>query len=236
MSKNIKNLRNASAVLVLAGATFMLFSCGTAASQEPAPKAPQAPADTGPDENTDKAPPQEEIEEKEEEAVPAEPVLVTVVLKIPGKGEVDGTFTITSIEDEGVQVATDRKAGTTVEIKPGFYNISAKTPHVLGSPVVTIEEEDVPAGVEEVKKVVEFPVGTVNLRTMKRGRCRPMGLSLRQGDGDWIEPKSLKTCQDVTLMAGQWEAEIHLDKKHAFAVEFYVNEGGSSSIPVDISN
>jgi len=235
MSKNIKSLRNVSAVLVLAGAAFMLFSCGGAASQEPAPQAPEAPADAVPDGNTDTAPPQEEVEE-EEEAVPDEPVLVTVVLKIPGKGEVDGTFTITSIEDEGVQVATDKKAGTAVELKPGFYNISAKTRLVLGSPVVTIEEEDVPAGVEEVKKVVEFPVGTVNLRTMKRGRCQPMGLSLRQGDGEWIEPKSLKTCQDVTIMAGQWEAEIHLDKKHAFAVEFYVNEGGSSSIPVDISN
>jgi len=113
MSKNIKSLRNVSAVLVLAGAAFMLFSCGGAASQEPAPQAPEAPADAVPDGNTDTAPPQEEVEE-EEEAVPDEPVLVTVVLKIPGKGEVDGTFTITSIEDEGVQVATDKKAGTTV--------------------------------------------------------------------------------------------------------------------------
>ncbi len=218
-------------LLVLSGVLALAACGGTQAEQTQAPQPTHAAPAKPPSSEEDAG---SETAHAAHSAAASEPVEVKVVISIPGKGQVKGTFTITSSAEDGRQVATDQPTGSTVVLKPGFYTIAATTKEVVGSPTVTLEDEEIPAGEKQITKTVELPVGTVTLKTMKGERCESLRLRIRQGSGEWIESKSLKTCEPMTLMAGTWQSEVILDKKHVFPVEFYVNSGGVSSSPVDL--
>ncbi|MDJ0766587.1 MAG: hypothetical protein QNJ97_26675 [Myxococcota bacterium] len=171
--------------------------------------------------------PQEAVSDYAEENIDGEAIgggrgAFVARLLVNGK-EVKGSFTVTRSSGSGEVVKQDIPTGKEIRLDPGYYDITFTTGKIVGNPKLTQRDVEIPAG-QRIKRDVKFPVGKITLVT--GGRCVKKPIRIReQGATDWYKGK-FYTCVEMSLMAGQYEAEMGTGKRGTPISGIQVYDGG----------
>ncbi len=191
---------------------------------------------TGIDENTHIAPEKDDTEQPgapmQEQASPSEANDDTVIggnqgafigiMKI-GDKEVNGTFKVLKADATGETVLKGAKSGKEIRLDPGKYDFVFTTPAIVGEPEFTLRDVEIEAG-RRLKRDVNVPVGKITLITGPRCARRNIKIRLK-GASDWYKGK-FSTCQELTLMAGEYDAMMGDGKRGTTISGIQVYDGG----------
>lgn len=123
-------------------------------------------------------------------------------MKIGGE-KVKGTFKVLKADTSGEVVLKGVKAGKEVLLDPGKYDFVFTTPSIVGKPEFTLRDVEIEAG-RRLERDVKVPVGKITLVT--GAKCARKSIKIRlKGASDWYKGKFF-TCQQLTLMAGEYDA------------------------------
>ena len=99
----------------------------------------------------------------------------------------------------------------------------ARTWEPSPNPEMTLRDVEIPAG-RRISRDVKLPVGKITLVT--GGRCVKKPIKIKQkGASDWYKGK-FYTCQQMTLMAGEYEAEVGAGRRGTPVSGIQVYDGG----------
>lgn len=143
--------------------------------------------------------------------------------------EAKGTFTVRRATAENDVVMENVRAGKEIRLDPGRYDFVFKSPKIVGEPEFTLRDVEIEAG-RRVKRPVRIPVGQITLVT--GGRCAKKPIKIRlKGATDWY-PGKFFTCQKLTLMAGEYDAEIVQGRKRTPISGIQVYDGGTRDVHI----
>lgn len=196
---------------------------------------------TGIDETTPVAVEQETPKEKPAEVAPQpaeQPVddniggtqgAFVAKMLIEGK-ETPGTFTVNETVGDGAVVMKDVPVGQEISLAPGDYDFTFVPAEVVGNPKQTLVNVGIPAG-KRIRREVKIPVGRITL-VPAGGGCskRPIRIKLK-GASDWY-PGKFTTCEELVLMAGEYEGEMGSGKQGTPISGIKVYEGGIQNVTI----
>ncbi len=141
--------------------------------------------------------------------------------------EMKGSYTVKRATASGDIVKEDVPAGTEIKLDPGMYDFVFTTDEVVGNPELVLRDVEIPAG-RRIKRDVKMPVGKITLVT--GARCAKKAIRLRpKGATEWYEGK-FYTCVEMTLRAGEYEAEMGGKKRGTPISGIQVYDGGIRDI------
>jgi hypothetical protein len=141
--------------------------------------------------------------------------------------ETPGTYTVKRATMSGEIVKDKVPMGQEVRVDPGVYDIEISTDAVVGAAKLTLRDVEIEAG-RRIKRDVKFPVGKITLVT--GGHCVKKPIKIKEkGATDWY-PGKFYTCQEITLMAGEYEAEMGGGKRGTPISGIKVYDGGIRDI------
>ncbi len=141
--------------------------------------------------------------------------------------EMKGSYTVKRASVSGEVVKSDVPAGTEITLDPGSYDFVFTTTEVVGNPELTLRDVEIKAG-RRIKRDVKMPVGKITLTT--GARCAKKLIRIRpKGSTDWYKGK-FYTCVEMTLRAGEYEAEMGGKKKGTPISGIQVYDGGIRDI------
>jgi hypothetical protein len=140
-----------------------------------------------------------------------------------------GTYTVRSTSGSGEVIKKDIPTGTEIRLDPGFYDFAFSTPKVVGRPEFMLRDVKIEAG-QRTKKDVKMPVGKITLITGARCARKPIKIRAK-GASDWFKGKFF-TCVEMTLMAGEYEAEMRKGKTVTPISGIQVYDGGVRDVQI----
>ncbi len=144
------------------------------------------------------------------------------VLKMGAK-EVNGHFKVLKADASAEVVVKDAKAGQEIRLDPGKYDFVFTTPQIVGEPDFTLRDVEIEQG-RRLKRDVIVPVGKITLVTGANCARKPIKIRLK-GASDWYKGK-FSTCQELTLMAGEYDATMGDGKSAVTISGIQVYDGG----------
>ncbi len=149
-------------------------------------------------------------------------------LTLNGK-ETNGKVTIKRADNSGEIVKESLPANKEIRLDPGKYDFVFTTPKIVGSPEFTLRDVEIEKG-RRVKQEVRVPVGEITLVT--GARCQKKAVKIRQkGATDWY-PGKFYTCVPLTLMAGEYDAEMGQGRSSTPISGIQVYDGGVRNVPI----
>jgi hypothetical protein len=151
-----------------------------------------------------------------------------VRILLSGK-EVQGKITVKTPDSNPVIIEDNVPTGKEITLKPGRYDVTIKTDAITGAPEQTLRDVDIPSG-RRVKREIKLPVGQITLVTGQN--CVRKQIRIKQkGATDWFQGK-FTTCEAMTLMAGEYEAEM-VEGRNATPISgIQVYDGGIRVVPI----
>lgn len=144
------------------------------------------------------------------------------IMKI-GEKEVNGSFKVLKADASGETVMKDVKSGKEIRLDPGKYDFVFSTPTIVGEPEFTLRDVEIESG-RRLKRDVNVPVGKITLVT--GAKCARKNIKIRlKGASDWYKGK-FSTCQELTLMAGEYDAMMGDGKNGTTISGIQVYDGG----------
>ena len=144
-----------------------------------------------------------------------------------GEKEVKGTFNVLKADASGETVTKGAKAGKEIRLDPGKYDFVFSTPSIVGEPEFTLRDVEIEAG-RRLKRDVNVPVGKITLVT--GAKCVRKKIKIRlKGASDWYKG-NFSTCQELTLMAGEYDAMMGDGRKGTTISGIQVYDGGVRDI------
>jgi hypothetical protein len=144
------------------------------------------------------------------------------VMKI-GEKEVKGSFNVLKADASAEVVLKNAKSGQEIRLDPGKYDFVFSTPSIVGEPEFTLRDVEIETG-RRLKRDVNVPVGKITLVT--GAKCARKNIKIRlKGASDWYKGK-FSTCQELTLMAGEYDAMMGDGKKGTTISGIQVYDGG----------
>ncbi len=144
------------------------------------------------------------------------------IMKLGGK-EVNGTFNVLKADATGEIVVKGAKSGKEVRLDPGNYDFVFMTDAIVGEPEFTLRDVEILAG-RRLSRDVNVPVGKITLVT--GAKCARKSIKIRlKGATDWYKGK-FSTCQELTLMAGEYDAQMGDNKNATVISGIQVYDGG----------
>ncbi len=192
---------------------------------------------TGIDDNTAVADDEDDEEQPEEASAPAPAGTTEEIIEgnegafqgtlvIAGK-PIKGSYTVKAATASGDVIKKNVPSGEEIRLTPGMYDFIFTSPEITGSPELTLRDVEIPAG-RRIKRDVKFPVGKITLVT--GARCAKKSIKIKQkGATDWIKGK-FYTCVQMTLQAGEYEAEVGGKKRGTPISGIQVYDGGIRDI------
>ena len=150
------------------------------------------------------------------------------MLTLNGK-EAKGSMTIKRADNTGEVVKDNIPANKEVRLDPGKYDFVFTTPKIVGSPEFTLRDVEIEAG-RRLKQEVRVPVGEITLVTGAKCQKKPVKIKLK-GATDWY-PGKFSTCVPLTLMAGEYDAEMHQGRNVTPISGIQVYDGGIRNVPI----
>ena len=144
-----------------------------------------------------------------------------------GEKEVKGTFKVLKADASGETVINNAKAGQEIRLDPGKYDFVFSTPSIVGEPEFTLRDVEIEAG-RRLKRDVNVPVGKITLVTGAKCARRKIKIRLK-GATDWYKG-NFSTCQELTLMAGEYDAMMGDGRKGTTISGIQVYDGGVRDI------
>lgn len=138
-----------------------------------------------------------------------------------------GSYSVRSASNSGEVIKQNIPVGTEVRLDPGFYDFAFTTPKVVGAPEFMLRDVKIEAG-QRTKKDVKMPVGKITLVTGQKCARKPIKIK-EKGATDWYKGKFF-TCVEMTLMAGEYEAEMGTKKKSVPISGIQVYDGGTRDV------
>ncbi|MCP4680306.1 MAG: hypothetical protein GY854_33415 [Deltaproteobacteria bacterium] len=192
---------------------------------------------TGIDDNTAVADDDEDEEQPEEAAAEAPADATEEIIEgnqgaflgtlvIAGK-PIKGSYTVKSATASGEVVKKNVPSGKEIRLDPGMYDFVFTSPEITGNPELTLRDVEIPSG-RRIKRDVKFPVGKITLVTGARCAKKPIRIK-QKGATDWIKGK-FYTCVEMTLQAGEYEAEVGGKKRGTPISGIQVYDGGIRDI------
>jgi hypothetical protein len=140
-----------------------------------------------------------------------------------GDKEVNGSFNVLKADATGEVVIKDAKAGKEIRLDPGNYDFAFTTPSIVGEPEFTLRDVEILAG-RRLSRDVNVPVGKITLVT--GAKCQRKTIKIRlKGATDWYKGK-FSTCQELTLMAGEYDAQMGDGRNATVISGIQVYDGG----------
>jgi hypothetical protein len=149
-------------------------------------------------------------------------------LTLNGK-EAKGSYTVRRADNTGEVVKENLPANREVRLDPGRYDMVFTTPKIVGSPEFTLRDVEIEAG-RRLKQEVRIPVGEITLVTGARCQTKPVKIRLK-GASDWY-PGKFYTCKPLTLMAGEYDAEMKQGRATIPISGIQVYDGGIRNVPI----
>ncbi|MCP4600213.1 MAG: hypothetical protein GY847_06705 [Proteobacteria bacterium] len=147
-------------------------------------------------------------------------------LMIAGK-EMKGSYTVKRASLSNEVVKSDVPTGQDLKLAPGNYDFIFTTSEVVGNPKLTLRDLEILAG-RRIKRDVKMPVGKITLVTGARCAKKPVRIKPK-GASEWYQGK-FYTCVEITLMAGEYEAEMGGKKRGTPISGIQVYDGGIREI------
>ncbi len=141
--------------------------------------------------------------------------------------ETKGTYTIRKATNEGEIVRENVRTGTDVALPPGIYDMTFQTNDIVGNPEFPLRDVEIEKG-RRAKRDVKVPVGKITLTTGKNCARKPLRIKLK-GATDWYKG-SFTTCKPLTLMAGEYDAEVGPPNRGTPVSGIQVYDGGVRDI------
>ena len=143
--------------------------------------------------------------------------------------EANGKLTVKRADNSGEVVKSNIPANKEVRLDPGKYDLVFTIPKIVGEPEFTLRDVEIEAG-RRVKQEVRVPVGEITLVT--GARCQKKPVKIRQkGATDWYSGK-FYTCVPLTLMAGEYDAEMRQGRNVTPISGIQVYDGGIRNVPI----
>jgi hypothetical protein len=158
--------------------------------------------------------------------VPAHEGAFVGVVKVNGN-PVEATFTIKTATNNPETIKEGVKSGEEVRLSPGMYDFQITTDAVISEEDFVLRDVEIPGG-QRIKRDVKIPAGQITLTTGARCAKRPIRIK-RKGATTWIKGK-FSTCKALTLMAGEYEAEMGAGKRGTPISGIQVYDGGIRDI------
>ncbi|MDD5307878.1 MAG: hypothetical protein PHU25_11210 [Deltaproteobacteria bacterium] len=156
------------------------------------------------------APPEQPAAAEEKQAVSDEEAIegtngaFVAKLILNGK-ETEGKITVKTADANPTVVEENVPVGKEISLKPGRYDFTITSQAITGAPEQTLRDVDIPSG-RRIKREIKIPVGQITLVT--GANCVRKAIRIKQkGATDWYKGK-FTTCEAMTLMAGEYEAEM----------------------------
>ena len=140
-----------------------------------------------------------------------------------------GTYTVRSTSSDGEVIQKDVPTGKEIRLDPGFYDFAFITPKVVGKPEFVLRDVKIEAG-QRTKKEVKMPVGKITLITGARCTRKPIKIRTK-GATEWFTGKFF-TCVEMTLMAGEYEAEMRKGRTVTPISGIQVYDGGIRDVQI----
>jgi len=137
--------------------------------------------------------------------------------------ETKGTYTIRKATNEGEIVRENVRTGTDVALPPGMYDMTFQTKDIVGNPEFPLRDIEIEKG-RRTRREVKIPVGKITLTTGKNCARKPLRIKLK-GATDWYKG-NFTTCKPLTLMAGEYDAEVGSAKRGTPVSGIQVYDGG----------
>jgi hypothetical protein len=104
-----------------------------------------------------------------------------------------------------------------------MYDFVFQTKSIVGEPEYTLRDVKIEAG-RRVRREVKIPTGQITLVTGARCARKPLKIKLK-GATDWYKG-NFSTCKPITLMAGEYDAEVGGGKRAIPISGIQVYDGG----------
>lgn len=137
--------------------------------------------------------------------------------------ETKGTYTIRKATNEGEIVRENVRTGTDVALPPGLYDMTFQTKDIVGNPEFPLRDVEIEKG-RRSRRDVKIPVGKITLTTGKNCARKPLRIKLK-GATEWYKG-SFSTCKPLTLMAGEYDAEVGPPNRGTPVSGIQVYDGG----------
>ena len=165
---------------------------------------------------------------KDEDVIGGSQGVFVGTIKI-GEEEVKGTFTVRRATASNEVVMENVRSGKEIRLDPGHYDFTFQTERIVGSPEFTLRDVEIEAG-RRIRRPVRMPVGEITLVT--GGHCARKPIKIRlKGATDWY-PGKFYTCQKLTLMAGEYDAEIVQGRSRTPISGIQVYDGGVRDVHI----
>ena len=149
-------------------------------------------------------------------------------LTLNGK-EAKGKVTVKRADNSGEVVKDGLPANSEIRLDPGKYDFVFTTPKIVGTPEFTLRDVEIEKG-RRIKQEVRIPVGEITLVT--GARCQKKPVKIRQkGATDWYSGK-FYTCVPLTLMPGEYDAEMRQGRSVTPISGIQVYDGGIRNVPI----
>ena len=143
--------------------------------------------------------------------------------------ETPGKVTVKRADNSGEIVKEGLPANKEIRLDPGKYDLVFTTKKIVGTPEFTLRDVEIEKG-RRIKQEVRVPVGTITLVT--GAHCTKNPVKIRQkGATDWY-PGKFQTCVPLTLMAGEYDAEMRRGRSVIPISGIQVYDGGIRNVPI----
>lgn len=143
--------------------------------------------------------------------------------------ETKGSYNVISTSGNGEVIQQNVPTGSEIRLDPGFYDFAFSSPKVVGSPEFLLRDVQIQAG-QRTKKEVKMPVGKITLITGANCQRKPIKIRAK-GASDWFQG-NFYTCKEMTLMAGEYEAEMRKGKTVTPISGIQVYDGGVRDVQI----
>jgi hypothetical protein len=141
---------------------------------------------------------------RDEDAIGGSKGAFFATMMVSGK-EVKGKFDVRKADAEGSVVRENVSTGTDISLDPGLYDFVFQTKNIVGEPEFTLRDVKIEAG-RRVRREVKIPTGEITLVTGAHCARKPLKIKLK-GATEWYKG-NFSTCKPITLMAGEYDAEV----------------------------